>query len=349
MNELRTIKILIGDGFLIIFQWLNIQLLKMMWLHNLVTLLVKNVFRLDVNSKLGGSIHFFIYDVIKIFILLSVLIFVISYIQSFFPPERTRKILGRFRGVTANMLSALLGTVTPFCSCSSIPLFIGFTSAGLPIGVSFSFLISSPLVDLASVILLASIFNWKIAIAYVVVGIVLAVIGGTIISKLKLEEYVEPFVFGNKVLEVAQEELTIHDRINFAKEQVLEITKRVWLYILIGVGIGAAIHNWIPEDVISAMLGKDKWYSVLLATFVGVPMYADIFGTLPIAEALVLKGVGLGTALSFMMGVTALSLPSMIMLNKVVKIKLLAIFVGVVTLGIIIIGYAFNTFGYLLM
>lgn len=349
MNELRTIKILIGDGFLIIFQWLNIQLLKMMWLHNLVTLLVKNVFRLDVNSKLGGSIHFFIYDVIKIFILLSVLIFVISYIQSFFPPERTRKILGRFRGVTANMLSALLGTVTPFCSCSSIPLFIGFTSAGLPIGVSFSFLISSPLVDLASVILLASIFNWKIAIAYVVVGIVLAIIGGTIISKLKLEEYVEPFVFGNKVLEVAQEELTIHDRINFAKEQVLEITKRVWLYILIGVGIGAAIHNWIPEDVISAMLGKDKWYSVLLATFVGVPMYADIFGTLPIAEALVLKGVGLGTALSFMMGVTALSLPSMIMLNKVVKIKLLAIFVGVVTLGIIIIGYAFNTFGYLLM
>ncbi|HCJ58450.1 permease [Lutispora sp.] len=334
---------------MIVFKWLNSQLLKMEWLYNLVTFLVENIFRLDVNNRVGGSVHFFIYDVIKIFILLSVLIFVISYIQSFFPPERTRKILGRFNGVSANILGALLGTVTPFCSCSSIPLFIGFTSAGLPIGVTFSFLISSPLVDLASVILLASIFNWKIAIAYVLVGIVLAVVGGTIISKLKLEEYVEPFVFGNKVLEAEQEDMTVRDRIDFAKDQVLDIIKKVWLYVLIGVGIGAAIHNWIPQDVISAILGKDKWYSVLLATFVGIPMYADIFGTLPIAEALVLKGVGLGTALSFMMGVTALSLPSMIMLNKVVKIKLLAIFVGIVTLGIIIIGCTFNTFGYLLM
>ena len=332
-----------------IFEWLNNQLLKMEWLSNLVTLLVKNVFGLDLNSRVGGSIHFFIYDVVKIFLLLSFLIFMISYIQSFFPPERTRKILGRFKGISANILGALLGTVTPFCSCSSIPLFIGFTSAGLPIGVTFSFLISSPLVDLASVILLASIFNWKIAIAYVVVGIVLAVIGGTIISKAKLEKYVESFVFNNKVLEADQEELTRTDRIDFAKNQVLDIIKKVWLYILIGVGIGAAIHNWIPENVISAVLGQDKWYSVLLATVVGVPMYADIFGTLPIAEALVLKGVGLGTALSFMMGVTALSLPSMIMLKKVVKTKLLVIFVGIVTIGIIIIGYVFNTFGYLLM
>ena len=334
---------------MIIFKWLNSQLLKMEWLHNLVTLFVQSVFGLDVNSKVGGSVHFFIYDVIKIFILLSVLIFVISYIQSFFPPERTRKILGRFNGISANILSALLGTVTPFCSCSSIPLFIGFTSAGLPIGVTFSFLISSPLVDLASVILLASIFNWKIAIAYVLVGVVLAVLGGTVISKLKLEEYVEPFVYGNKVLEMEQEELTFQDRVNFAKDQVLSIIKRVWVYILVGVGIGAAIHNWIPQDIITVILGKDKWYSVLLATFVGIPMYADIFGTLPIAEALVLKGVGLGTALSFMMGVTALSLPSMIMLNKVVKTKLLTIFVSIVTLGIVIIGYAFNAFGYLLM
>jgi len=321
----------------------------MEWLSNLVTLLVKNVFGLDINSKVGGSVHFFLYDVVKIFILLSFLIFMISYIQSFFPPERTRKILGRFTGVSANILGALLGTVTPFCSCSSIPLFIGFTSAGLPIGVTFSFLISSPLVDLASVILLASIFNWKIAIAYVVVGLVLAVIGGTIISKAKLEEYVESFVFSNKVLEVDQEELSRRDRIVFAKDQVLDIIKKVWLYILIGVGIGAAIHNWIPENVISAVLGQDKWYSVLLATFVGIPMYADIFGTLPIAEALVLKGVGIGTALSFMMGVTALSLPSMIMLKKVVKTKLLGIFIGIVTIGIIIIGYVFNAFGYLLM
>jgi len=334
---------------LFIFEWLNNQLLRMEWLSNLIKLLVENVFGLSIQDRLGGSVHFYIYDVIKIFILLSVLIFTISYIQSFFPPERTRKILGGYKGVSANILGALLGTVTPFCSCSSIPLFIGFTSAGLPIGVTFSFLISSPLVDLASVILLASIFNWKIAIAYVVVGVVLAVIGGTIISKAKLEKYVESFVFGNKVLEVEQEELTARERMEYARDQVLDIIKKVWLYILIGVGIGAAIHNWIPENIISAVLGQDKWYSVLLATLVGVPMYADIFGTLPIAEALVLKGVGIGTALSFMMAVTALSLPSMILLKKVVKMKLLAIFAGIVTLGILIIGYFFNAFGYLLM
>ncbi|MGJ7921745.1 permease [Neobacillus sp. LXY-4] len=332
-----------------IFSWLNNQLLKMDWLNDLVTILVNNVFGLDVKSRVGGSIHFFIYDVVKIFILLSVLIFVISYIQSYFPPERTRKILGRFNGITANILSALLGTVTPFCSCSSIPLFIGFTSAGLPIGTTFSFLISSPLVDLASVILLASIFNWKIAIAYVVVGLILAVIGGTIISKLKLEKYVEPFVFNNKMIDSEPEELSIQDRLQFSKDQVVDIIKKVWLYILIGVGIGAAIHNWIPESIITALLGSDKWFSVLLATIVGVPMYADIFGTLPIAEALVLKGVGIGTALAFMMSVTALSLPSMIMLKKVVKTKLLAIFVGIVVVGIIIIGYIFNAFGYMLL
>lgn len=332
-----------------ILEWLNNQLLKMEWLSNLVKILVENVFGLSTTERLGGSVHFFIYDVIKIFILLSFLIFTISYIQSFFPPERTRKILGRFNGITANILGALLGTITPFCSCSSIPLFIGFTSAGLPIGVTFSFLISSPLVDLASVLLLASIFNWKIAIAYVVVGLILAVIGGSLISKLKLEKYVEPFVFGNKVMEFEQEELTVKDRMSYSKEQVIDIINKVWLYILIGVGIGAAIHNWIPESVISAVLGQDKWYSVLLATVVGIPMYADIFGTLPIAEALVLKGVGIGTALSFMMAVTALSLPSMILLKKVVKTRLLVIFAGIVTIGILIIGYTFNAFGYLLL
>ena len=332
---------------MIILKWLNAQLLKMEWLFDLIRLLVENIFGLSIETRLGGSIHFFIYDVIKIFILLSVLIFGISYIQSFFPPERTRKILGRFNGITSNILAALLGTVTPFCSCSSIPLFIGFTSAGLPIGTTFSFLISSPLVDLASVILLASVFNWKIAIAYVVVGVVLAVVGGTIISKLKLEKYVEPFVFDNPILEMDQESLSTKERLDFAKVQVLDIIKKVWLYIFIGVGIGAAIHNYIPEAFISAILGKDKWYSVLIATFVGIPMYADIFGTLPIAEALVLKGVGLGTALSFMMGVTALSLPSMIMLSKVVKKKLLWIFFGIVSLGILIIGYTFNLFGHL--
>jgi hypothetical protein len=332
-----------------IFKWLNNQLLKMDWLYEGVQKLVENVFGLDMNSQLGASIHFFIYDVIKIFILLSFLIFSISYVQSFFPPERTRKILGRFKGLTANILAALLGTITPFCSCSSIPLFIGFTSAGLPIGVTFSFLISSPLVDLASVLLLASIFNWRIAFAYVIVGLVLAVIGGSLISKLKLEKYVEPFVFKNKLMEAQQETLTKKERLMFAKDQVLDIIKKVWLYILIGVGIGALIHNWIPEDVITALLGQDKWYSVPLATIVGVPMYADIFGTLPIAEALVAKGVGIGTALAFMMAVTALSLPSMIMLKKVVKPKLLIIFATIVTIGILIIGFAFNAFGHLLI
>jgi len=330
-----------------IFEWLNNQLLKMEWLYVLVQKLVEGVFGLSIQDRLGGSIHFFIYDVIKIFILLSFLIFSVSYIQSFFPPERTRKILGRFNGISANILGALLGTITPFCSCSSIPLFIGFTSAGLPIGVSFSFLISSPLVDLASVLLLASIFNWRIAIAYVIVGLVLAVIGGTLISKLKMEKYVEAFVYSNKVMDLEPEELTVRDRLQFGKEQVLDIIHKVWLYVLIGVGIGAAIHNYIPEEMISAVLGQDKWYSVILATFVGVPMYADIFGTLPIAEALVGKGVGLGTALSFMMAVTALSLPSMIMLKKVVKTKLLATFFVIVTAGILIIGYTFNAYGHL--
>jgi hypothetical protein len=332
-----------------VFTWLNNQLLKMEWLFELVRILVEDVFGLDITERLGGSIHFFVYDVIKIFILLSALIFAISYIQSFFPPERTRRILGKFNGLTANILGALLGTVTPFCSCSSIPLFIGFTSAGLPIGVTFSFLISSPLVDLASVILLASIFNWRIAFAYVVVGLILAVIGGTVISKAKLEKYVESFVFNNKVVETEQDELTRKERITFAVDQVKEIAQKVWLYIIIGVGIGAAIHNWIPESVITAVLGQDKWYSVLLATIVGIPMYADIFGTLPIAEALVLKGVGIGTALSFMMAVTALSLPSIIMLKKVVKNRLLFVFVGIVSLGILIIGYTFNAFSYLLL
>ena len=334
---------------MIIFGWLNDQLLRMEWLSNLVSGLVAKVFGLDIESRLGGSIQFFIYDVIKIFVLLSVLIFVISYVQSYFPPERSRKILGRFNGIGGNILGALLGTVTPFCSCSSIPLFIGFTRAGLPIGVTFSFLISSPLVDLASVLLLASIFNWPIALAYVVVGVVLAVVAGTAISRLKMEKYVERFVFDNAALETDDEQMTRRDRIIFARNQVKDIVKRVWLFVLLGVGIGAAIHNWIPESIISAVVGQGKWYSVLVATVVGVPIYADIFGTLPIAEALVLKGVGLGTALSFMMAVTALSLPSLVMLNKVVKMRLLVVFVGAVAVGIILIGYLFNSIGRLLV
>jgi uncharacterized membrane protein YraQ (UPF0718 family) len=321
----------------------------MEWLSDLIGNLVENGFNLDMSTRLGGSIHFFIYDVIKIFILLAVLIFTISYIQSFFPPERTRAIIGKYKGFWANLFGALLGTITPFCSCSSIPLFIGFTSAGLPIGVTFSFLVSSPLVDLASVLLLASIFNWKIAIAYVLAGLVLAVVSGTLISKMKLEGYVQPFVYGNESFEYALEVMSTRERLNIARAQVRDIVGRVWIYILIGVGIGAAIHNWIPQNIISAVLGQDKWYSVLIATIVGIPMYADIFGTLPIAEALVYKGVGIGTVLAFMMGVTALSLPSLIMLSQVVKPRLLTVFFSLVTIGIIIIGYTFNAIGHFLI
>lgn len=330
-----------------IFEWLNNQLLKMEWLSWLVRLLVEDVFGLSMQTAIGASVHFFIYDVIKIFILLAVLIFTVSWVQSYFPPERTRKILGGMQGFKANLTGALMGTITPFCSCSSIPLFIGFTSSGLPLGVTFSFLISSPLVDLASVILLASIFNWSIAIAYVLVGLVLAVIGGTIISKANMTRYVESFVLHSPVLDIPQTELSRKDRFDFATTQVADIFKRVWVYVLIGVGIGAAIHNWVPESWVSSMLGQDHWWSVLVATLIGVPMYADIFGTLPIAEALVGKGVGLGTALAFMMSVTALSLPSLIMLKKVVKAPLLLLFVGIVVCGIVIIGLLFNTFAYL--
>ena len=332
-----------------VFSFLNDVFLKMTWLSDLMRWVVSGI-GLDIQSQLGASLHFFLYDTVKIFILLSVLIFGVSYIQSFFPPERTRKILGRYKGISANILGALLGTITPFCSCSSIPLFKGFTSAGLPIGVTFSFLISSPLVDLASVILLASIFNWKIAFAYVAVGVILAVVSGTIISKLKMEDQVADFVFRKSSMpEMELEVLSIKDRIRISTESVKEIIYKVWLYVLIGVGIGALIHNVIPESFITVLLGDDKWYSVPLATLVGVPIYADIFGTLPIAEALVSKGVGIGTALAFMMAVTALSLPSIVMLKKVIKNKLLIVFVSIVVVGIMIIGVLFNSFGMYLL
>jgi hypothetical protein len=330
-----------------LFTWLNDQLLRMDWLSWLVRVLLEDGMGLDLSSRVGASVHFFIFDVIKIFILLAVLIFSISWVQSYFPPERTRRILGGMSGFKAKLSGALLGTITPFCSCSSIPLFIGFTSAGLPLGVTFAFLISSPLVDLASVILLASIFNWSIALAYVLVGLLLAVLGGTLIGRAKMERYIEDFVLHSPLLDLPAEQLTRRDRAQFAWAQVSDIFRRVWLYVLIGVGIGAAIHNWIPADWIEALLGQANWWSVPLATLVGVPMYADIFGTLPIAEALVAQGVGLGTALAFMMAVTALSLPSLIMLNKVIKAPLLALFFAIVVVGIVLIGYLFNAFAYL--
>lgn len=319
---------------------------KMTWLSDLIKLLVEKVFKLDTSSRLGGSLHFFIYDTIKIFILLSVLIFLISYIQSYFPPERTKKILGRIKGIKGNILGALLGTITPFCSCSSIPIFMGFTAAGLPVGVTFSFLISSPLVDLGSLVILISFFGFKIAIVYVVVGLILAVLGGTIIDKFGMEKYVQEYV---KEIEVGEDiviEMNKKERIDYAKDQVLSIIRKVWIYVLVGVGIGAAIHNWIPQSVIENVIGSNNPFAVVLATLVGIPMYADIFGTIPIAEALFMKGVGVGTILSFMMAVTALSLPSMIMLSKVVKPKLLGFFITIVSVGIIIIGYLFNVFSF---
>ena len=322
------------------------QILGMKWLSALIGRLLCAL-GVDITGRWGGAVQFFIYDTIKIFVLLSVLIFVISYIQSYFPPERTKKILGRFHGIGANTLAALLGTVTPFCSCSSIPLFIGFTGAGLPLGVTFSFLISSPLVDLGSLVLLTSIFGGKVAIAYVIVGLVLAVLGGSLIEHLHLENEVEEFIRKAGRIDLDSPELSLSDRLEYAKDQVVATVKKVAPYIFIGVGIGALIHNFIPQSFVETVLGGDKWYSVPLATLVGVPMYADIFGTIPVAESLFAKGAGLGTILSFMMAVTALSLPSMIMLRKAVKPKLLAVFFSIVTVGIMLIGFLFNYFSFL--
>lgn len=322
------------------------QILGMKWLNDFIGYILSST-GLEMNSRIGGSIQFFVYDVIKITILLCILIFIISYIQSYFPPERSKKILGRFHGIGANIISALLGTVTPFCSCSSIPLFIGFTSAGLPLGVTFSFLISSPMVDLGSLVLLMSIFGTKVAVAYVLLGLVIAVAGGTLIEKMHMEKYVEEFVKSACNVDIDSPSLTKKQRIQYAKEQVLETFKKVFPYILLGVGIGAIIHNWIPESWINSILGSKNPFGVILATLVGIPMYADIFGTIPIAEALLAKGAELGTVLSFMMAVTTLSFPSIIMLKKVVKPKLLTLFIGICALGIIIVGYVFNIFSIL--
>ena len=324
------------------------QILGMQWLNSLIGNMLTS-FGLDINDKIGGSLQFFLYDVIKIVVLLCVLIFLISYIQSFFPPERSKKIMGRFHGLKANIIGALLGTVTPFCSCSSIPLFIGFTSAGLPLGVTFSFLISSPMVDLGSLVLLMSIFGWKVAIVYVIVGLIVAVVGGGIIEALHLDNEVEDFIRNAANVSLDEQEMTFNDRIDFAKEQVKETFLKVFPYILIGVGIGAVIHNWIPETWIETILGSNNPFGVFLATLLGVPMYADIFGTIPVAEALLSKGAQLGTVLSFMMAVTTLSLPSIIMLRKAVKPKLLATFIIICVVGIIIVGYGFNAMQFLLL
>ncbi len=324
-----------------IWDFFQKQILGMKWLNDLIGG-VLSALGLDTSNRWIGSIQFFIYDVIKIVVLLCVLIFIISYIQSYFPPERTKKILGRFHGIGANSVAALLGTVTPFCSCSSIPLFIGFTSAGLPLGVTFSFLISSPMVDLGSLVLLMSIFGTKVALLYVIFGLLIAIIGGTLIEKAQMGKHVESFILTAGSVDIESPDLTRKDRLIYAKEQTQSTFKKVFPYILVGVGIGAVIHNWIPEEWVVSLLGSNNPFGVILATVIGVPMYADIFGTIPIAEALLTKGAQLGTVLSFMMGVTTLSLPSIIMLRKAVKPKLLALFISICTLGIIIVGYLFN-------
>lgn len=324
-----------------VWTFIQDQLLGMKWLNGLIGAGLEAL-GLDVDGRVGGSVQFFLYDVVKICVLLCVLIFIISYIQSYFPPERSRKILGRFRGIWANIISALLGTVTPFCSCSSIPLFIGFTSAGLPLGVTFSFLISSPMVDLGSLVLLMSIFGAKVAAVYVLLGLVIAVIGGTVIERLHMEKYVEGFVLSATGADIDSPSLTFRERAAYAKEQMVGTFKKVFPYILVGVGIGAVIHNWIPQSWIETVLGSDNPFGVVLATIVGVPMYADIFGTIPVAEALLAKGAQLGTVLAFMMAVTTLSLPSLIMLRKAVKPKLLGLFIGICVAGIIAVGYLFN-------
>lgn len=324
-----------------IWDFIQGEVLGMKWLHRLFGAALETV-GVDTGTRLGGTVHFFLYDIVKIMVLLGVLIFLISYIQSYFPPERTKKILGRFRGVWANCAAALLGTVTPFCSCSSIPLFMGFTGAGLPLGVTFSFLISSPMVDLGSLVLLMSVFGLRVAVIYVMLGLVVAVAGGTLIGKLGLEHELEDIVRMGRNIDVPQADLTVADRLGYAWQQVVTTAKKVAPYVLVGVGIGAVIHNWIPETFVVNLLGNRNPLGVVLATAAGVPMYADIFGTIPIAQALLDKGALLGVVLSFMMGVTTLSLPSMVMLRKAVKPKLLGVFVAICTVGIILVGYIFN-------
>ena len=329
------------------FEFFIKQVLGMKWLADLVQDIMVNVFKLDLQEKIWGSLHFFVYDTIKILILLFVLVFIIAYIQSYFPPERTKKILSRFNGILGNKIAALLGTVTPFCSCSSVPIFIGFTRAGLPLGLTFSFLISSPLVDLGSMLMLMSFFGEKFAVAYVLLGLGLAVIGGLMISSLKMEDHIKSYNGNVRELYSESENFTQKQRLNYAKSDTVIIVKNVYKYVLMGVGIGAIIHNWVPKEFILAILGPDNPYGVLIATIIGIPIYADLFGALPIAEALYLAGVPSGTILALMMGITALSLPSMIMLSNVLKPKLLGVFIGIVTIGIIIIGYTFNLLNFI--
>ena len=312
------------------------------WLENLITRLVEGVFKIPVESQLGGSLHFFFYDTIKILILLSVMIFSISYLRSWFQPQKTKEMLTHVSGVKANVAASLLGIVTPFCSCSSVPIFIGFVEAGIPMGITFSFLITSPIVNEAAFAILLASFGWKVAVTYVAAGVTIGVVSGLIIGRFKPEAYLEAAAFNGVAFNKLKPKMTQKERLAYAAEQTGGIVKRIWIYLLIGIGIGAAIHGWAPEDILARYAGDDKPLSVLIAVLCGVPLYANALGTIPIAEALIGKGVGLGTALAFMMAVTALSFPEMVLLRKVMKPRLIAVFIATAAVGIILVGWLFN-------
>ena len=323
------------------FDFFMQEVLGMHWLSELVWLVLMDMGASQA-SPVWGSVHFFIYDTIKISIMLVSLIFFISYIQSYFPPERTKRILTGFTGVKGAAIAALLGTVTPFCSCSSIPIFIGFTRAGLPLGMTFAFLISSPMVDVASMLMLMSFFGSEFAVIYVVVGLLLAIGGGLLLNAMKMEKYIKRYDNPIREFYSESEYFNQRQRIGYACNDTRIIVKNVFPYVLAGVAIGAFLHNWVPQEWILAVLGKGNIFSVPLATLIGIPIYADIFGAIPIAEALYLASVPAGTILALMMAITTLSLPSLIMLSKVLERRLLFTFIGIVAAGIILIGYLFN-------
>jgi uncharacterized membrane protein YraQ (UPF0718 family) len=306
--------------------------------------LVYDLFGMAQGSRLSGALEFFIYDTIKIFLLLSVIIFVVSIIRSYFPPERTKRILSHKREFIGNILAALLGIVTPFCSCSAVPLFIGFVEAGVPLGVTFSFLISSPMVNEVAVVLLWGLFGWKIALIYMGTGLLVAIIAGMIIGKLKLEKWVEEYVYTIKTTGAAADlaRQAFKDRMVYARENTIDILKKVWAYVIVAIGIGGFIHGYVPEDFLVLYAGPQNPFGVPVAVALGVPLYSNAAGVIPIVYALMEKGMSMGTVLAFMMAVTALSLPEMIILRKVLKIKLLAVFVGIMTVTIIGVGYLFN-------
>ena len=305
--------------------------------------LVYSVLNITKNTPLGNTVNFFVYDSIKIILLLAVIIFVVSYIRSFFPPEKTKKFLSKAKfPMLNNLLAALLGIVTPFCSCSAVPLFIGFVEAGVPLGVTFSFLISAPMVNEVALVLLWGLFGWKIALIYIVSGVIISTVAGWIMGKLKLEKWVEGFVYKIEAKQVDDKKQATKDRVDYAKKYAVDIVKSVWIYVIIGVGLGALMHGYAPNDLLVKYAGPNNFFAVPLAVLIGIPLYSNAAGTIPIVSVLIGKGMAMGTALAFMMAVTALSLPEFIILKKVLKPKLIVVYASVVGLGIIFTGYVFN-------